>query len=118
MQLSKYETQSKLSVVLGALGILLAMTAATMMAGGYDSELKTIIYNSREGLRFPAILGSLGAAVLLGTLGFFSGFNSAGQKRNTSSQLAWIGFFVSAGALALTLSVGVFFYLNRTAIEQ
>ena len=61
----------------------------------------------------PARTSVLFVSLCAGVVGLFIGLNSAGQRRNTRSQLSWLGFFLNAGIIALAVCAVVFFYFAR-----
>ncbi|MBU0639034.1 MAG: hypothetical protein KKB50_09235 [Planctomycetes bacterium] len=115
-KLKTYESQAKLSVVLAIAGGLGAIAAAVLILQNFDPQNFWVRYNPK-GLRPIAIGGALFVALVSAAVGLFVGLNSAGQRRNKNSKLSWTGFFMSAAALALAMSEGVFFYLTKYAVR-
>lgn len=107
-----YEAQSKLGVALAGVSGLCALAAAAMVVQAFDwTEFETVM--RQNGTRFFAILGAVVLAMLAGAVGFLVSFNSAGQKRNSLSRLAWTGFFANAAVITLTMWVFVFFWFTK-----
>ncbi len=59
-----------------------------------------------------AIMGAVAVTLLLSVIGFGFGINSVGQRRNERQGLSWLGFFVGAGVLVLTIGVFAFVYFR------
>lgn len=116
MKLKTFEAQSRLSVLLAIVATLLTVAAAVLIATRFDPESFAVVIRAR-GARFFAIVGATAVAILLGLTGFFVGLNSAGQKRNKDSRLAWIGFFGNAAILTLALCLFVFFFLAKVGVN-
>ncbi len=114
--LRKFETQARLSVVLGVVSILAGLAGGAAVAEGFDWQAFWLTYNPR-GMRILAIGGALVLALTASAVGFGVGFNSAGQKRNTQSRLSWVGFFLNAAAIALALIVSVFVYVTGNPVQ-
>lgn len=109
------EKQAVLSVVLASAGGLFVIAAAFFVLQHFNFQQFEVRY-SPKGLRFPAILACVGLAGLAGTIGFFTGLNSAGHKRNKLSHLSWAGFFANSAVLTLALSVFVLFWFAKEKI--
>jgi hypothetical protein len=109
--LRRYEDQALFSVVLGIVACLSLITQALMTFRNVNWAEKVILYGNptRKYLILLAALITLGLG--LGAVGF--GFNSAGQRRNDRPQFSWIGFFLGAGAICLTI-VLVFIFQTRS----
>lgn len=115
--LNTYENQARLSVIAAGVGALATVATIVLLARNF-TNLQTfyVVYNP-ETLYLPALGASLLAALGCGAIGFFVGLNSAGQKRNTQSKLAWMGFFFSAAVITLALCVGLFFFFARRPLS-
>lgn len=110
------ETHSRLSVACGVASGLAALFALWMLSRNYEGSAK-FVYYSQSGLWLPIFLVAILFGLLFGAGGFLLGLTSAAKKRNALTRLSWIGFFVSAGMVTLTLCAGVFFYFTRNAVK-
>jgi hypothetical protein len=111
-----FEVQARISVALALLGGLAALSAITLLVLKFKADTRMVVYNARG--PFMLLFGAaLLAALLAGGVGLLIGLNSAGQKRNTRSQLSWTGFFVSAAVITLSLCAGLFFYFTRSPMS-
>ncbi len=114
-RLNTYENQAKLSVALGVVGLLALLALAVLMRRNFDGATFYMTFNA-ESMFQPLIGLGILAGLLTGSVGFFVGLNSAGQRRNTQSGLAWKGFFLNAIALTGILAAAIFFYFTRNAV--
>lgn len=114
-RLNTYENQAKLSVALGVLGLLALAALAVLMRRNFDRATFYMTFNA-ESMFQPLVGLSILAGLLVGSVGFFVGLNSAGQRRNTKSSLAWKGFFLNAIAVTGILASAIFFYFTRNAV--
>lgn len=111
--LNTYENQARISVIAAGVGALAAVATVALLARNFtDLQTFYVVYNPQT-MYLPAVGVGLLGALACGTIGFFVGLNSAGQKRNTQSKLAWMGFFCSAAVITLALCIGLFFYFTR-----
>lgn len=110
-----YETQAKLGTLLAVVGLL---SAAVLTVGVFwHFDFQDFIAPFRmPSLRFYGIAGSALLGMACGAVGFFVSLNSAGQKRNELSGLAWKAFFANAFVLLVTLCVGVIFFFAKQAV--
>ena len=108
----RYDTQARISaiVALASISTLVIMTYFVFRGMNWT---ECVIYYGQ--LRKPLVYLAAAASLLLGTIGFALGFNSAGQRRNDKQQLSWIGFFANAGVIVLTF---VLLYFFRARGEQ
>lgn len=116
LDLRKYEAQAKLSVALGAAGTLGILFALWLLCRNFDGQNFWVAY-STQSFYLPSLGLGLLVALLAGTVGFFVGLNSAGQRRNTRSRLAWQGFFLNAVVITAAVSAGIFFVLTRYPVN-
>jgi pilus assembly protein TadC len=110
-----YETQAKVSLVLAVIGGLSALALVAFVFRRFDWGEFAAIYLAGS-LRYYAILGAAAVAFITGVIGFFVALNSAGQKRNSLSNLAWATFFLHSAILLVTLCVFVVFWFAREPI--
>lgn len=115
MNYQTYEGQARISVILGAVAGAAALAGIVLILSRFDPQTGWVIYRSGS-LRMPAILGTLLLSLLAGAIGFFVGYNSAGQRRNMASTLSWTGFFLNALAITLALMALVFFIGTKREI--
>jgi hypothetical protein len=105
--LRRYEDQAWFSVLLSSVSIPPFIAMAGFILKNMDWQEKMLYYGSRgrAGILLCAVL-----ALMLSSIGFGFGLNSAGQRRNEKQRLSWIGFFLGALVLTLTLVVLAGFY--------
>lgn len=115
LDLHNYETQATLSVLMAVLAALAAGGAAAVIAMKFDWQDFILVYN-RDGLLLLALGGALFVALAASVTGFCVGLNSAGQRRNARSRMSWMGFFVNAALIALTLMIAFLFLFTRQPI--
>ncbi|MHC4441470.1 MAG: hypothetical protein ACYTF1_12220 [Planctomycetota bacterium] len=110
--LRRYDTQARLSAIIALASIVTLIALAYCVFRG-TNWTEFVIYHGRY--RKPIVYLAAAANLLLATIGFGLGFNSAGQRRNDKQQLSWIGFFVGAGVIVMTF---VLLYMFRSRGEQ
>ncbi len=110
-----YEDQAKLSVYASIVAGLASLASVALILRNFDSEEFFVNYASGT-LWLPAVAASLLVALGAGALAFFMGLYTAGQRRNKKTNLSWLAFFISAGAITIALSAAVFFVLTRNQI--
>jgi uncharacterized membrane protein len=71
-----------------------------------------VTYNP-NGFWLPTLGVGILVALAAAAIGFFVALNSAGQRRNTRSALAWQAFFVNAVIITVVLSAALFFLFTR-----
>ena len=111
-----FEKQALLSVAAGAVGMLAVLGAMGIILPRFDMSDFSVVM-SREGKAYPLTLAAVAVACLAGAVGFFSGFNSAGNRRNSKSNLSWAGFFLSSGVLILALSTFLVFWFAKEIVS-
>jgi hypothetical protein len=114
-KLNTYENQAKLSVVLGLVGSAALLGVIVMMRKNFDAATFYITYNTAS-LWLPLLGSGLLVGLLAGAAGFFVALNSAGQRRNIQSSLAWKGFFLNAIVITGLLAASIFFYFTRNSV--
>lgn len=110
-----HETQAKLGALLAVVGTLCAAVLAVGVFWNFDFT-EFIARYKMPSMRFYGIAGSCLGALACGTVGFFISLNSAGQKRNELSGLAWKAFFVNAAVLLVTLCVAIIFFFAKESV--
>lgn len=115
LKLRTFEGQAQLSVLTSALGLLAALAGWFAIGRRFHPDGFTIDYGSRS-LFMPALGATLLLALVGGAAGFLLGLNTAGQRRNKTPRVSWLGFGLGAAAVALGLSAGVFFALARNPL--
>lgn len=116
LNLKTYEGQTVLSTALAVLGALASVGAWGLLVRRFDRTAFYVSFNT-EGLFQPVLALGLLVGLAAGVIGFFMALNSAGQKRNTRSALAWKSFFLNALVIALALSAVVFFFFTRNPVS-
>ncbi len=114
--LNTYENQAKLSVLLAAVGGVAVVGAAWLLMRNFRAEVKWVVYDA-TGPYQMIFAATLLVSLMTAGAAFLLGLNSAGQRRNEQSKLSWLGFFLSAGVIALALCAGIFFYFMRQPIQ-
>jgi len=111
--LRRFEDQAKASFLASLLSLFTFAGMAGVMGfflkRGLASQDFVFLYGPRGKM---AVLLAAAVTLLLSGAGFGFGLNSAGQRRNDRQRLSWIGFFLGALVLALTL-VLVFVFIQR-----
>lgn len=111
-----YEVQAKVGLLLAGIAGLCALALIASVFRSFDFNEFAALY-VKKSLRFYIILGSFMIGGGASAIGFFVSLNSAGQKRNNLSNVAWIAFFVNAALIAVTLSVFVVFWFAKEAVR-
>ncbi len=111
-KLKTYEAQSKLSLGLAVLGGLAALGVLYLMRRNFDPAGFYVTYNPQASWLLVVGTGMF-VALASSTIGFFVALNSAGQRRNTRSALAWQAFFLNALIITITLCAASFFFFTR-----
>lgn len=114
-KLSDYEKQALLSVVLAAAAATALIGQLALILRNFKPGDFEILYSSK-GMGLPMIFGCTALAGALGATGFYLGFNSAGQNRNKKQGLSWMGFFLNAAVLTLTLAAFIFFWFAKEEV--
>ena len=110
-----HETQAKVSLLLAAVGGLSALALIVFVLRNFDWQNFAAIYTVGH-WRYYAILIATFVAGASGAIGWFVAFNSAGQRRNKLSKVAWMTFFVHSAIILVTLCVFILFWFNKEPI--
>jgi hypothetical protein len=113
---SPYETQARVSLVLAVIGGLSALLLVYCVFFRYFSFQEFAARYVEGSPRLYVIIASAFLGIGAGGVGFFVGLNSAGQRRNPLSNLAWTAFFLNAAVLLITLCTSVVFWIARDPI--
>ena len=100
--LRRHDVQAQVSMVLSLTAIPCVLVMAFFVLRPLDVNQRIIPYNAK-GMRPIAVYVSALGALALSTAGFGLGLNSAGQRRNDKPGLSWLGFFVGAAGITLTV---------------
>lgn len=111
-----HETQAKVSLLLAVVGVLSALALIVCVFWRFDFESFTAYYAGGS-LRSYVIIASTVVGIFAGGTGFFVGLNSAGQRRNRLSGLAWLTFFVHSAVITVTLCLFVIFWLAKDRVS-
>ncbi|HSW46608.1 MAG TPA: hypothetical protein VLM89_13675 [Phycisphaerae bacterium] len=112
--LRRYEDQARASVVVGIAACLGLLAQAVLVFRHINLSEWTIMYGSPN--RRTLVLAATAAVLGLGLAALGLGFNSAGQKRNDKPQFSWIGFFLGAGTICLTIIFMCLFHFRAEFI--
>lgn len=113
-RINAYLLQARLSIGLAVGGALCCAALVFGVISAYDPDMG-VVYKS-GGPRYYAILVSTFVGFAATAVGFAISLNSAERKTNPNPRLSWIGFFLNAGVLTLTLCVFIFFFFNRWGV--
>jgi len=116
LNLKTYEGQTILSTALAVLGAVASVATWGLLVRRFDRTAFYVSFNFGGALQPVLGLGLL-VGLGAGVIGFFMALNSAGQKRNTRSALAWKSFFLNALVITLALSAVVFFFFTRNPVS-
>lgn len=114
LSLRRYDHQAILSVTISALSFLPLLALVWLVFRNMHWDEKIIYYASMT-YRL-AILGDTAFTLLMGAVGLGLGLNSVGQRRNDRQQLSWIGFFVGALVICLTLVLFILFWTRSEKV--
>ena len=114
--LRRYDNQALVSVVISLaslvalLGLAFIVFRYTVFPEGASSWKEYLNFDILYGKnRKMAIMAGTAMTLLLAAIGFGMGLNSAGQRRNDRQKSSWIGFFMGAVVLCLTIIVFLIF---------
>lgn len=110
-----HELQAKWSLLLA---IAAGLSTLVLILGvfRYFSFSDFAAYYVKNSLRLYGIIATALFSLAASGIGFFVALNSAGQKRNTLSGLAWKTFFIHALIIAVTLCVIIVFFFAREEV--
>jgi len=117
LNLRKVDNQATTSAVLSLSSVFFVIGLAVLVFRHVDWETLSIFYKGGT-LRMPAI-GICGLLALgLSVLGFGFGISSAGERRNQKNHLSWLGFFIGAFVICVTLILlATFFFWKESVIS-
>ncbi len=110
--LRRYDVQASYASVLSILSIVPFIGAALLAHRNYEHELGQIVYGAK-GVFLPLFLGCVAVSMVPSAVGFFLGWNSAGQRRNEKPARSWVGFFIGGVVLTLDLILLIAFWMIR-----
>ena len=108
--LRRYDVQAKYAFGLAMVSIAPCLAALWLGWSRFKPDLGRIVYGS-QGRFDVAIFGCVLLSMASAAVGFFMGWNSAGQRRNDQSARSWVAFFVGGGVLTLDLVVLIAFFM-------
>ncbi len=112
-----HEKQAMLSVAAGAVGMVATLAAIAIIFRNFKwAEFSVVM--AQQGKAYPLAMAAILVACLAGAVGFLTGFNSAGQRRNSKSNLSWAGFFLSAAVLTLAMSTFLIFWFSKEIVKM
>ncbi|MCA9243122.1 MAG: hypothetical protein KDA32_04145 [Phycisphaerales bacterium] len=100
------------SAIAGA--ALLALVFLIMTRFNFESM--KIEYSADSKRKF-LIIGAGAVSLAIAFFGALAGFNSAGQRRNTTPKLSWMGFFLNSAVLLAALCTFIFWFLSRDEFQ-
>lgn len=100
--LRRHDVQAQVAMVLSLAAIPCLLAMMFFVLRPLDVNQRIIPYNAK-GMRPIAVYVSALAALSLSAAGFGFGLNSVGQRRNDKPGRSWIGFFVGAAGITLTV---------------
>lgn len=110
--LRRYDVQASYACVLSILSVVPFIVAVLLAHRNYVQELGQIVYGAK-GLFLPLFLGCVAVSMAPSAIGFFLGWNSAGQRRNEKPARSWVGFFIGGAVLTFDLILLIAFWMIR-----
>ena len=110
LSLRRYDVQARIALVAAIAAAVLVLALAVLVFRRVDWTNKVIAYRPNT-LRWYLIMLVTGMSILVSALALGFGLNSAGQRRNDRHRWSWIGFFLGAACLCLTILLFVVFRL-------
>ncbi len=111
----RYDHQATLSLILSAVSMVFVVGTALLVFRNFNLETMTISYKTGS-TRWMLLMACAGLSGLLSLLGLSFGANSAGQRRNDKQKQSWIGFFIGAFVLTVTIILLAFFFMRGEAV--
>lgn len=115
-QTNPHEWQAKLGLGLATVGVLSLLALVAMVFRHFNLEEFAAFYLVNSP-RFYLILVATAVGLATSGIGFIVSLNSAGQRRNQLSRVAWAAFFLNAAVITATLCVFVMFWFAREPIH-
>ena len=109
--LRRYDTQARVSVIVSLASVVSLIAMVVMLIRNFVWSELVIFYGNP--VYKMIVYGAAFATLVMSAFGFGFGFNSAGQRRNDKPRLSWIGFFIGAVAMCLTI-VLLFLFRSRS----
>lgn len=109
--LRRYEDQAKISLIASLVSAAAFLALAALVIRAMRGDFGDLQPRYGTSVRLAAF-GATAVSLFLSVIGFGLGINSVGQRRNERQTLSWIGFFVGAAVMVLTIGVFAFFYLR------
>lgn len=104
--LRRFDTQARVSVYLSAASAVCLIALSGLLFRHPRLALMENIIPYKPGGAKMILIYLFGALAFgLGAAGFGFGLNSAGQRRNDKPAHSWVGFFLGAGSLTLSLAL-------------
>ena len=107
--LRRYEDQAKVSVAASLVAVVTLLALIVIVVRRIVWSELAIFYGGPTRM---GIMSAVAVTLLLSVIGFGFGINSVGQRRNEKQGLSWLGFFVSAAVLVLTIGVSAFVHFR------
>ena len=114
-KVNPHELQAKWSLWL-AIAAGLSTLALIVGVLRHFSFTEFAAYYAEGSLRFYGIIATALFSLAASGIGFFVALNSAGQRRNALSGLAWKTFFAHALIIGVTLCVSIIFFFARERV--
>lgn len=111
--LRRYDHQAIMSLTMSLISVLSLLGLAVILVQNMKWDEMIIYYGSS---RKMAVMAGTAVTLLLSAIGFGFGFNSVGQRRNEKQKLSWLGFFIGAGVISLTLILFILFRFRGEAV--
>jgi len=113
--LRRYDVQAQVAMILSFVSVIFLLALIVLAFQRLDTQSWVIPYSPKS-FRMAAIVLCAAIAFWTGVFGLGFGLNSAGQRRNDKPAQSWIGFFVGAASVTLTLIVLAAFWLWKESV--